>query len=114
MGVTRASSATCAFHQSRGPIPSSSSSTGGASRPALREPIASGASGRWPTPSKQTGLRRGPSYVANPLPVRGVMDLAGPVDMTADIPGYEALCGDTVITSLLGGTPAAVPDHYAQ
>jgi acetyl esterase/lipase len=53
-------------------------------------------------------------YVANPLPVRGVMDLAGPVDMTANISGYEALCGDTVITSLLGGTPAAVPDHYAQ
>ena len=53
-------------------------------------------------------------YVADPLPVRGVMDLAGPVDMTANIPGYEALCRDTVITSLLGGTPAAVPDHYAQ
>ena len=34
--------------------------------------------------------------------------------MTANIPGYEALCGDPVITSLLGGTPAAVPDHYAQ
>ena len=53
-------------------------------------------------------------YAADPLPVRGVMDLAGPVDMTANIQGYEALCGDTVITSLLGGTPAAVPDHYAQ
>jgi acetyl esterase/lipase len=53
-------------------------------------------------------------YAADPLTVRGVMDLAGPVDMTANILGYEALCGDTVITSLLGGTPAAVPDHYAQ
>jgi len=53
-------------------------------------------------------------YVADPLPVRGVMDLAGPVDMTANIPGYEALCRDTVISSVLGGTPAAVPDHYAQ
>ncbi len=52
-------------------------------------------------------------YVADPLPVRGVMDLAGPVDITANISGYEALCRDTVITSLLGGTPAAVPDHYA-
>ena len=31
--------------------------------------------------------------------------------MTANIPGYEALCRDTVITSLLGGTPAAVPDR---
>ena len=52
-------------------------------------------------------------YVADPLPVRGVVDLAGPVDMTANIPGYEALCRDAVITSLLGGTPAAVPDRYA-
>ena len=40
------------------------------------------------------------------------MDLAGQVDMTANIPEIEKLCGDTVITSLLGGTPAAVPDHY--
>jgi acetyl esterase/lipase len=55
-----------------------------------------------------------PLYVANPLPVRGVIDLAGPVDMTANIRGYETLCRDTVITSLLGGTPAAVPAHYAQ
>jgi hypothetical protein len=31
-------------------------------------------------------------YVTDPLPLRGVMDLAGPVDMTANIPGYEALC----------------------
>jgi acetyl esterase/lipase len=55
-----------------------------------------------------------PLYAADPLPVRGVIDLAGPVDMTANIRGYEALCRDTVITSLLGGTPADVPAHYAQ
>jgi acetyl esterase/lipase len=53
-------------------------------------------------------------YVANPLPVRGVVDLAGPVDMGANIAGYEGLCLDTVITALLGGTPAAVPERYAQ
>ena len=53
-------------------------------------------------------------YVANPLKVRGVVNLAGPVDMTANITGYEGLCGDTVITSLLGGPPAAVPQRYAQ
>jgi acetyl esterase/lipase len=52
-------------------------------------------------------------YVPNPLPIRGVMDLAGPVDMTANISGYEAACKDSVITSLLGGTPAMVPRHYA-
>lgn len=49
----------------------------------------------------------------DPLPVRGVMDLAGPLDMTANIPGYEGLCPDSVITSLLGGTPAAEPERYA-
>ena len=55
-----------------------------------------------------------PLYVADPLPVRGVIDLAGPVDMTAHIQGYEALCRDTVITSLIGGTPATVPQRYEQ
>jgi pimeloyl-ACP methyl ester carboxylesterase len=51
--------------------------------------------------------------MTDPLPIRGVMNLAGPVDMTANIAGYEALCRDTVITSLLGGTPSEVPEHYA-
>jgi acetyl esterase/lipase len=55
-----------------------------------------------------------PLHVADPLRVRGVVDLAGPVDMTANIAGYQALCRDTVITSLLGGTPATVPERYAQ
>jgi acetyl esterase/lipase len=53
-------------------------------------------------------------YRPEPLPIRGVVDLAGPVDMSANIAGYERLCGDTVVTALLGGTPAAVPSHYAQ
>jgi len=53
-------------------------------------------------------------HVAAPLPVRGVLDLAGPVDLTANIAGYEGLCYDTVITDLVGGTPAVVPERYAQ
>jgi acetyl esterase/lipase len=53
-------------------------------------------------------------YVADPLPLRGVIDLAGPIDMTANIAGYQSLCRDSVITTLLGGTPAVVPEHYAQ
>ena len=53
-------------------------------------------------------------HVAGPLPIRGVVDLAGPIDMTANIAGYESLCRDSVITTLLGGTPASVPDRYAQ
>jgi acetyl esterase/lipase len=51
-------------------------------------------------------------YVANPLPVRGVVDLAGPLDMSANISGYEGLCRDSVITTLLGGTPTTVPQRY--
>ena len=52
--------------------------------------------------------------VADPLPVRGVLDLAGPVDLTMNTAQYEGLCGDTVITSLLGGAAAEVPHRYAQ
>ena len=53
-------------------------------------------------------------YGSDAIPVRGVVNLAGPLDMTANIAGYEALCRDSVITSLLGGTPTAVPERYAQ
>jgi len=34
--------------------------------------------------------------------------------LSANIDGYESLCQDTVISSLLGGTPATVPERYAQ
>lgn len=54
-----------------------------------------------------------PLYVPNPLTVRGVVNLAGPVDMTVHIREYETLCRDTVITKLLGGTPSSVPERYA-
>ena len=56
---------------------------------------------------------KSPLYMSAPLPVRGVIDLAGPIDMTANIPGYQELCRDSVITSLFGGSPDAVPDRYA-
>src|SRR5882757_6861300 len=52
--------------------------------------------------------------MTNPLQVRGVIDLAGPLDLTANIEGYESLCHDHVITSLMGGTPAEEPEHYAE
>jgi acetyl esterase/lipase len=53
-------------------------------------------------------------HMRRPLPVRGVVDLAGPLDLTAHRPEYEHLCRDSVITALLGGTPEAVPERYAQ
>src|SRR5262245_29671646 len=55
-----------------------------------------------------------PLCITNPLPVRGVIDLAGTLDLTAHIPEYESLCRDTVITTLLGGSPSVVPERYAQ
>ena len=53
-------------------------------------------------------------HVAKPLAVRGVLDLAGPIDLTVNIAGYETLCRDAVITRLMGGPPAAFPGRYAQ
>jgi acetyl esterase/lipase len=53
-------------------------------------------------------------FMEDPLAVRGVVDLAGPLDLTANIEGYEGLCRDRVITNLMGGTPASVPERYAQ
>jgi len=55
----------------------------------------------------------GALHTAAPLPVRGVVNLAGPLDLTANVAGYESLCRDSVVTKLLGGTPAQVPERYA-
>lgn len=52
-------------------------------------------------------------YVRDPLPIRGVIDLAGIVDMEAFIPA-EHVCGGAVVEQMLGGSPAEVPEHYAQ
>jgi acetyl esterase/lipase len=53
-------------------------------------------------------------YVSDPLPVRGVVDLAGTPDLEALIPAEQTSCGGPVIEQLLGGKPSEVPDHYAQ
>jgi acetyl esterase/lipase len=58
--------------------------------------------------------KESPLHSADPLPLRGAVDLAGPLDMSAHIAEYEQLCRDSVITSLLGGTPATRPERYAQ
>jgi acetyl esterase/lipase len=54
-----------------------------------------------------------PLYQPDPLPLRGVINLGGPVDLGVNIPGYQSGCGDSVITQLVGGTPDAVPARYA-
>jgi acetyl esterase/lipase len=53
-------------------------------------------------------------YVPNPLPIQGVINLAGTIDMTQNIADMEAGCRDTVVTSLLGGSPESVPARYRE
>ena len=55
--------------------------------------------------------RASPIAVANPLPVKAVVDLDGPGDLRPNL-GYEPdMCGDAAI-SLLGDTAGAVPDRF--
>jgi acetyl esterase/lipase len=53
-----------------------------------------------------------PLYIANPLRVRGVINLAGTIDMSANIAHMEQKCRGPVVTSLMGGTMADVPERY--
>lgn len=49
----------------------------------------------------------------DPLPIRGVVALAPLVDLAASVSDTTPLCDRSAI-QLLGGTPAEVPDRYAQ
>lgn len=51
---------------------------------------------------------------ADPLPVRGVVDLAGPGDLKAEIAVEVAGCQSRVVEELLGGSPTEVPERYQQ
>ncbi len=51
-----------------------------------------------------------PVYSANPLVIRGVVCLAGVIDLVNAV--AQGICGDG-LTLIMGGTPEAVPDHYA-
>jgi acetyl esterase/lipase len=52
-----------------------------------------------------------PLYTAQPLPVQGVVALAGILDLERAV--EQAMCGDS-LTQIMGGVPADVPDHYQQ
>jgi acetyl esterase/lipase len=56
--------------------------------------------------------QRSPLHAADPLPVAGVVSIAGPLQLEI-LRESDAVCGAEVIESLLYGTPAEVPDHYA-
>jgi acetyl esterase/lipase len=53
-------------------------------------------------------------YVKDPLPIRGVIDLAGTGDMEAFIQFEQQGCHGAVVEEMLGGKPIEVPEHYAQ
>jgi acetyl esterase/lipase len=55
-----------------------------------------------------------PLYVKDPLPIRGVIDLAGTGDMKAFIQFEQQGCHGAVVEEMLGGKPIDVPEHYAQ
>ena len=51
-------------------------------------------------------------HVANPLPLRGVVNLDGPGDLRATVPFQQPICGAPVVTDLVGGSPEERPDRY--
>jgi len=53
-------------------------------------------------------------YTPDPLPLRGVVDIAGPPDMAAETRVEQVACGSPVVEAMLGGSPTQVPQRYAQ
>lgn len=51
-------------------------------------------------------------YTPRPLPVQGVVALGGPGDLRRFMQHARSVCGDRVVTKLLGGSPDEVPDRY--
>ena len=49
-----------------------------------------------------------------PLPVHAAVAIDGPGDLAPFVGPDAAVCGKPVIAPLMGGTPAEVPDRYAQ
>lgn len=55
-----------------------------------------------------------PLYISDPLPISGVINLAGTADMEAFIPFEMSCCGSAVVERMLGGTRAKFPERYLQ
>ena len=53
-------------------------------------------------------------FSKKPLGVVGVVNLAGPADLESFLPIQNQVCGGPVVTNLIGGSPAEVPDRYRQ
>lgn len=50
-----------------------------------------------------------PVFSPNPLPIHGVICLAGVIDLVNAV--AQGICGEG-LTTIMGGTPQTVPDHY--
>jgi acetyl esterase/lipase len=65
--------------------------------------------------ASRSKLRKSSSlHTVKPLVPAGVINLAGPIDLSDNVAHYETLCRDTVITKLTGGTPVTMPERYAE
>jgi acetyl esterase/lipase len=58
--------------------------------------------------------KRSPLFSKKPLRIMGVINLAGPTDLERIFPIQDQMCGDPVITNLVGGSPYEVPENYRQ
>jgi acetyl esterase/lipase len=66
------------------------------------------------TAARRRVPRNSAIYVNDPLPIRGVIDLAGTADMKTFLPLQRSSCGgQPVVEEMLGGTPTDVPERYA-
>ena len=54
-----------------------------------------------------------PLHLAMPLPINGVVSLAGPGELAPLRDLDNQVCGGDVIDQLMGGSPEEVPAHYA-
>jgi len=53
-----------------------------------------------------------PVYVADPIKLKGVVSLDGPADLKKTIAIQRPICGQPVITELIGGSPAEQPGRF--
>jgi acetyl esterase/lipase len=53
-------------------------------------------------------------YSENPLPLKGAVDIDGPIDLASVQPMEQQVCDIPAITQFLGGTPAEQPARYRE
>ena len=58
--------------------------------------------------------KQSPLFFKNPLHIAGIVNLAGVSDLERFLAMESQVCGDPVVTRLLGGSLSEVPDRYRQ